>query len=78
MRYGKELPVRTAFFAWDPFPLDRRTFINTRDGQIICGLSWWDSLIVASAYQGLCKRIANEAFVDGQSYFRVKTFNPLN
>jgi predicted nucleic acid-binding protein len=66
-----------ALSAWDPFPLDQKTLVKAREGQILYGLSWWDSLIVASAFQGECERIASENFVVGQSYFGIAVINPL-
>jgi predicted nucleic acid-binding protein len=66
-----------ALSAWDPFPLDQKTLVKAREGQILYGLSWWDSLIVASAFQGECERIASEDFAVGQSYFGIAVINPL-
>ena len=66
-----------ALSAWDPIPLDYRALAKAREGQKLYGLSWWDSLILASAFQGECERIASEDLAAGQSYFGVKAFYPL-
>jgi predicted nucleic acid-binding protein len=66
-----------ALSAWDPLPLDYGTLVKAREGQTLYGLSWWDALIVASAYQGECERIASEDLADGQRYFGIRVVNPL-
>jgi predicted nucleic acid-binding protein len=41
------------------------------------GLSWWDSMIIASAEASGCSRILSEDLADGASYFGITVENPF-
>lgn len=66
-----------ALMAWEPSPLDLKTIIKARETQVRYGLSWWDSLIVASAFVLGCQAICSEDLNAGQEYFGMRVINPF-
>ena len=66
-----------ALSAWEPSPMDFKTLAKAREAQVRYRLSWWDSLIVASAFFGDCTQIYSEDLNPGQNYFGVRVVNPL-
>jgi len=64
--------------AWDPLPMDLRTLRKSREVQLRYGLSWWDSLIVASAYFAECNRVVSEDLNAEQDYFGIRVENPFS
>jgi predicted nucleic acid-binding protein len=65
------------YAAWDPHPLAYKTLQKARETQLRYGLSWWDSLIVASAYGAECSKILSEDLNADQEYFGIKVVNPF-
>lgn len=59
-------------------PLTRRITIDALQIQQQYQLSWWDSLIVASAKWGGCTFIVTEDLSDGQKIENITIFNPFN
>lgn len=66
-----------ALSAWEPLPLDMAILARAFSVQQRCGLSWWDSLIVAAAEASGCSRILSEDLSDGASYFGIIVENPF-
>ena len=65
------------YSAWDPEPLDIGTLRKAREAQVRYRISWWDSLIVASAFQAECSTIVSEDLSAGQEYFGIRVVNPF-
>ncbi len=66
-----------ALFAWDPLPISEEVIRKSRECQARYHLSWWDSLILASACLCGCSKILSEALSHGQSYFGIEATNPF-
>lgn len=66
-----------ALSAWDPLPLDMAILNRAYAAQRRYQLSWWDSLIVASAEAAECTRILSEDLSDGANYFGITVENPF-
>ena len=63
--------------AWDPLPVDFKTLRKAREVQLRYSLSWWDSLIIASAYFAECSRIISEDLDAEQDYIGIRVVNPF-
>jgi predicted nucleic acid-binding protein len=63
--------------AWDPLPMDVRTLRKAREVQLRYALSWWDALIIASAYFSECCLVVSEDLNPGQDYFGIRIVNPF-
>lgn len=63
--------------AWRPAVVDRTTVATAWDLEDRYSLSWWDSLIVASAIGLGCDRLLTEALQDGQEFDRLVVTNPF-
>lgn len=66
-----------ALHAWEPSILDFETLRKARETELRYGLSWWDSLIVASAIRSECTVVLSEDMCTGQEYSGVRIVNPL-
>jgi predicted nucleic acid-binding protein len=77
------LPPETAWSdlealrAWEPVLLDFETLRKARETELRYRLSWWDSLIVASALGAECTQILSEDLSAGQEYFGMRILNPF-
>ena len=63
--------------AWRPAVIDHRTVTTAWSLEDRYGLSWWDSLVVASAIELGCDRLLTEDLADGQRYDRLVVTNPF-
>ena len=63
--------------AWEPTSIDMKSLHKAREIQRKYQLSWWDSLIVASAFLSGCTTIVSEDLNPGQIYFGIEAFNPF-
>lgn len=68
--------VRT-LWAWQPVPVDERTFAGAWAIQDRFGLSWWDGLIVASARLADCSYLLTEDLQHGQDLDGLRVINPF-
>ncbi|MGF1656938.1 MAG: PIN domain-containing protein [Verrucomicrobiales bacterium] len=66
-----------ALTAWEPLALDMAILNRSYATQCRFHLSWWDSLIVASAEAIGCARILSEDLSDGADYFGITVENPF-
>lgn len=66
-----------ALRAWEPSALDYKTLEKAHDTEIRYGLSWWDSLIVASAFFAECTHILSEDLNAGQEYYGIRVVDPF-
>jgi predicted nucleic acid-binding protein len=57
--------------------LDFETLRKARETELRYRLSWWDSLIVASALGAECTQILSEDLSAGQEYFGMRILNPF-
>jgi predicted nucleic acid-binding protein len=65
------------YSAWGPESLDYSTLRKAREVQTHYQISWWDSLIVASAFFAECRTIVSEDLNADQEYFGIKVMNPF-
>ncbi|PKL07862.1 MAG: VapC toxin family PIN domain ribonuclease [Spirochaetae bacterium HGW-Spirochaetae-7] len=65
------------YFAWNPEPIDYKSLRKAREAQVRYHMSWWDSLIVASAFFSECTTIVSEDLSSGQEYFGIRVVNPF-
>jgi predicted nucleic acid-binding protein len=63
--------------AWRPSVIDHRTVAMAWDLEDRYSLSWWDSLVVASAIELGCDRLLTEDLQDGQQFDRLVVINPF-
>ena len=63
--------------AWRPAVIDRATMDTAWDLEDRFSLSWWDSLIVASAIGLGCDRLLTEDLADGQIFDGVVVVHPF-
>ncbi len=63
--------------AWRPIVIDHATVVTAWDLEDRFSLSWWDSLIVASAIELGCDRLLTEDLQDGQAFNRLVVTNPF-
>ena len=63
--------------AWQPTVVDHATIATAWDLEDRYSLSWWDSLIVASAVELGCDRLLTEDLQDGQEFDRLVVTNPF-
>jgi len=63
---------------WNPSPMDGRTLALGLAIEERFGLSFWDSLVVASAQLGGCERLLTEDLHDGAVYDSVTVTNPFS
>ncbi len=66
-----------ALSAWNPLPLDMAILTRTFSVQRRYQLSWWDSMIIATAEAAGCTRILSEDFSHGATYFGITIENPF-
>jgi len=69
--------VIETYAAWNPEPLDYKTLRKAHEVQTLYQTSWWDSLIVASAFYAECATIVSEDLNSGQEYFGIRVINPF-
>ena len=62
---------------WNPSPMDGRTLAVGFAVEERFGLSFWDSLVVASAQIAGCERLLTEDLQDGAVYDSVTVTNPF-
>ena len=65
------------YSAWNPEPLEYKTLQKAREALVRYQLSWWDSLIIASAFFSGCGTIVSEDLSRGQEYFGIRVVNPF-
>jgi predicted nucleic acid-binding protein len=63
--------------SWDPIGVDSSVLVKSWDIQDKYSLSFWDSLIVASALLQNCKYILSEDFNHEQIFFGTMVINPI-
>jgi len=63
--------------AWLPSVITHDTITTAWDLEDRYALSWWDSLIVASAIELGCDRLLTEDLDDGHEYDRLVVTNPF-
>jgi predicted nucleic acid-binding protein len=63
--------------SWQPLAVHPAVLVRSWDVQDKYSLSFWDSMIVASAELQGCKYILSEDFNDGQEFFGAKVVNPF-
>jgi predicted nucleic acid-binding protein len=63
--------------SWQPLPVHPAVLVRSWDAQNKYELSFWDSMIVASAELQECKYILSEDFNEGQEFFGAKVVNPF-
>ena len=63
--------------AWRPAVIDTATMVTAWDLEDRFSLSWWDSLIVASAIQLGCDRLLTEDLQDGQEFDQLVVTDPF-
>ena len=66
-----------ALLAWEPSDIDRNLLVRARDIEHRFKLSWWDSLIVASAQSQGCPILLSEDFQDGMQFDETTVVNPF-
>lgn len=66
-----------ALSAWKPIAIDLKTIHQAKSVQERYGLSWWDSVIIASAHYSECSAILSEDLKHKQSYFGIEIVNPF-
>ncbi len=66
-----------ALLAWQPLTATSANFSKAWDIEDRFGLSWWDSLIVASALQSQCVILFTEDMQDGLQIDGLRICNPL-
>jgi len=69
--------VIETYSAWNPEPLDYKTLTKAREAQVRYHISWWDALIIASAFYAECATIVSEDLSSGQEYFGIRVVNPF-
>ena len=69
--------VARALLAWNPSPPDGACLDRAWDLQDRYGLSWWDSLIVASAGLQGCRHLLTEDLQSGQDLSGVVVVDPF-
>lgn len=65
------------YSAWNPEPLDYKTLQKAREVQLRYRTSWWDALIIASAFFAECTIIVSEDLNAGQEYCGIRVENPF-
>lgn len=63
--------------AWRPVPLTMQVIERAQDLEDRYALSWWDSLVVASAHVGGCRWLLTEDLQDGQDLGGVTVVDPF-
>jgi predicted nucleic acid-binding protein len=63
--------------AWRPSVVERSTMVIAWDLEDGSSLSWWDSLVVASAIELGCDRLLTEDLQDGQNFGSLVVTNPF-
>lgn len=66
-----------ALAAWNPVQLDMTILNRTFAVMRRYSLSWWDSMIIASAEAAGCTRVLSEDLPHGAAYFGVIIENPF-
>ena len=66
-----------ALRAWEALVHRFYDLQKARETEIRYGLSWWDSMIVASAYLAQYSRILSEDLSESQEYFGLRVVNPF-
>jgi predicted nucleic acid-binding protein len=75
-REAARLVVRN-LLAWRPLVLDRVVIEGAFSLQDRFPLSFWDSLVVASAREAACRYLLTEDLGDGEEYDGVEVVNPF-
>lgn len=68
----------TSLVEWRPIPVDLPTIDAAWAIEDRFGLSWWDSLIVATAQQGGCTYLLTEGLQDEQTLAGPTVINPFH
>ena len=63
---------------WKPISIDFEVLRVAHQAFQSYSLSWWDSLIIASAKVGRCKSILSEDFSTEKDYLGVNVINPFS
>ncbi len=63
--------------AWRPSVVEQSTMVIAWDLEDRYSLSWWDSLVVASAIELGCDRLLTEDLQDGQQFHQLVVTNPF-
>jgi predicted nucleic acid-binding protein len=66
-----------ALSVWNPLPIDIAILARSYAVQRRYQISWWDSMIVASAEAAGCSRILSEDLSHGRNYFGITVENPF-
>lgn len=66
-----------ALLAWQPLAPSAATLRRAWGIEDRWGLSWWDSLIVASAWEAGCRRLLSEDLQDGLEIESLRIENPF-
>jgi predicted nucleic acid-binding protein len=67
----------SALFAWEPQEVDRAVVVRAHDLERRHSLSWWDSMIVASAQLQDCAVLLSEDLQHGWTFGTVVVRNPF-
>jgi predicted nucleic acid-binding protein len=66
-----------ALLAWEPQTIDSELLVSAREIERRYGLSWWDSMIVASAQAQTCSVLLSEDLQKGQTFGETTIVNPF-
>jgi len=66
------------FMAWNPQPIDAQMLARAYEVEHRFHLSWWDSLVVASAQAQACVLLLTEDLQDGANFGGVSVRNPFS
>jgi predicted nucleic acid-binding protein len=69
--------VVRALWAWQPVPVDERSFAAAWEAQDRFGLSWWDSLIVGAARLADCRFLLTEDLQHDQDLDGLRVVSPF-
>ena len=65
------------YAAWQPWAIDHTTIESAFAVESRYGLSFWDSLVIASAQHLGCKYVLSEDMAHGQTYGALQVINPF-
>lgn len=65
------------YFAWQPQPIDEAVLRRAREVEQAYRLSWWDSMIVASAQLQSCALLLTEDLHDGARFGSLRVCDPF-
>lgn len=76
-RVGDARDDIASLVVWRPIPVDLPTIDAAWAVEDRFGLSWWDSLIVATAQQGGCRYLLTEDLQDEQAFAGLTVLDPF-